>query len=212
MANGESPSGGHTVNAGVLLTGETSGRVAVICLIAAFALQVTSALIYAAAGVSTDLRFDAATLLATSAGRAGLFHWASVADLFGYLLVAPMVAYLYHRFRDDPHMALYTAAGFAFILIGALASATMLAAGPTLLRAYASAAGPERAAVATAFKTVFQVVAAGLWQTLEGLPGGVWLFGVGLNLYRDGSRALSALPFAFATLFFALAVARLVTF
>lgn len=40
----------------------------------------------------------------------------------------------------------------------------------------------------------------------------MWLLGAGMNLYRGGSRALSILPFAVARLFFALAVARLLTF
>lgn len=46
----------------------------------------------------------------------------------------------------------------------------------------------------------------GRWSLAEvgGLPGGMWLLGVAMNLYRGGSRALSALPFAVATLYFAL--------
>lgn len=199
-------------DAGVKKPGGTSGRVAVVCVIAAVALQGMSGLLLSAAGISADIRFDPTTLVANGASSAEYFHWASVVDLFGYLLVAPLVVYLYHRFREDPRMVLYTAAGFAYIFAGAFGAIIFLSAGPALLRAYSSAAGPERSVIATTFTTMYQVVVPGLWHTLEALPGGVWLLGVGMNLWRGSKRALAVLPFAFAVLFLALAVYRLVTF
>lgn len=205
-------SGGAMAGARGIKSRGPSGRVAVICVIAAIALQGLSGLLFSIGGFSTDLHFDASALLASGASNVELFHWASIADLFGYLLAAPLVVYLYHRFRDDPRMVLYTAAGFAYILAGALGAMIFISSGPALLRAYATAAGPERVAIATAFTTMYQIVVAGLWQTLEALPGGVWLLGAGLNMYRSGRRALAVLPFAFAALFLSLAVARLVTF
>jgi hypothetical protein len=211
MADVGMSAGGNMAGASAIKSRGTSGRVAVICVIAAIALQGLSGLLFSIGGFSTDLYFDASALLASGASNVELFHWASIADLFGYLLATPLVVYLYHRFRDDPHIVLYTATGFAYILAGAFGAMIFVSSGPTLLRAYATAAGLERAAIATTFTTIYQVVVAGLWQTLEALLGGVWLLGAGLNLYRGGSRALAILPLAFAALFLALAVTWLVT-
>lgn len=187
-----------------------SGRAAVLSAIAALALQGMSGYLFVvAAGPSAQMSPDPAALLTGGASGATLLQWASVVDLFGYLLVAPLVVYLYLRFRDDPRMVLYTAAGFAYILVGALGAVIFLAAGPMLLRDYAPAGGAQQVAVTTTFTALYQIVVIGLWQTLESIAGGVWLLGSGINLYLARQRALSIAPFAFGGLFLVLAVIHL---
>lgn len=188
-----------------------SGRTALVSAVAGFVLMAVSGfLFFAAAGYSAQANQDPQALLAAG-GSPDIFRLASVVDLFGYLLVAPLVAYLYHRFRDDPRTVLYTAAGFAYILVGAIGAIIFLAAEPMLLRSYASASATvaQRAAITTTFTALYQIVVVGLWQTLEGLPAGVWLLGTGSNLYRGNRRALALVPFALGSLYLLLAAVRL---
>jgi hypothetical protein len=211
MSTVETAATEHT--GGVAEAGRTtglSGRMAVLYAVAGLVLQGVSAyLFYAVAGYSAAVNSDAVALLAAGGNSADLFRWANVADLFGYLLVAPLVVYSSRRFREDPRIALYTAGGFAYILVGALGAIIFLAAGPMLLRDYASASGAGRAAIATTFTTLYQIVVVGLWQTLEGIPGGVWLLGMGINLYRARSRAVALVPFALGGLYLVLAGVRM---
>ncbi len=187
-----------------------SGRVAVLSAIAGLALQGASGYLFVAAtGPSAQMSPDPVALLGGGASGASLLQWASVVDLFGYLLVAPLVMYLHHRFRDNPRMVLYTAAGFAYILVGALGAVIFLAAGPMFLRDYVSAGGTQQTAITTTFTALYQIVVKGLWQTLESIAGGVWLLGSGINLYRARHRALSIAPFAFGGLFLVLAAIHL---
>ena len=211
MPNGAHSPDGHAGGpAYAVRTGRLSGRLAVLCAIAGFVLRAVSGFLYfAAAGFSVEAASDPGALLAVGGNSADVFRWASVVDLFGYLLVAPLVAYLYQRFREDPRIVLYTAAGFAYILIGAMGAVLFLTAGPPLLRDYASASGVQRASIATTFTTLYQVVIVGFWQTLEGIPGGVWLLGIGVNLYRAKRRLLSLVPFAVGGVFLVLAAGRM---
>lgn len=196
--------------ASAMKTRALSGRMALLSAIAGFVLMgISGFLFFAAAGFSAQVNSDPVALLAVGGNSADVFRWASVVDLFGYLLVAPLVAYLHRRFLDDPRIVLYTSAGFTYILIGALGAIIFLNAGPTLLRDYASATDAQRAAIATTFATIYQVVVVGLWQTLEGIPGGVWLLGIGSSLYRAKRRALSLVPLALGCLYLILAASRL---
>lgn len=211
MSNVQQATGSPVSNgAGAVKTNAISGRTAALSAIVGFVLGTLSGfLFFAAEGFSNA---DPKTLLVAGGNSADIFRWASLVDLFGYLVMAPLVVYLYYRFRDDPQIVLYTAAGFAFILIGAIGATIFLKAGPMLLRDYASATGAQRASITTTFTTLYQVVVVGLWQTLEGIPGGVWLFGVGKNLYRDNHRVLSILAFAFGGLLLILAAIRILGF
>jgi uncharacterized protein DUF4386 len=185
---------------------------AIVSAVAGFVLMGLSGfLFFAAAGYSAQVNQDPQALLAAGGSSPDIFRWASVVDLFGYLLVAPLVAYLYQRFRDDPRTILYTAAGFAYILVGAIGAIIFLTAEPMLLRNYASASATEaqRMAITTTFTALYQIVVVGLWQTLEGIPAGVWLLGTGSNLYRGNRRALALVSFTLGSLYLLLATVRL---
>lgn len=213
MSNSEHATGSQSGDsASVPRKNTLSGRTAVVSAIAGFVLMAVSGfLFFAAAGYSAKANQDPQALLAAGGSSPDIFRWASVVDLFGYLLVAPLVAYLYHRFRDEPRTVLYTAAGFAYILVGAIGAIIFLAAEPMLLRNYASASATvaQRAAIATTFTALYQIVVVGLWQTLECIPAGVWLLGTGSNLYRGNRRALALVPFALGSLYLLLAAVRL---
>jgi hypothetical protein len=49
----------------------------------------------------------------------------------------------------------------------------------------------------------------GLWQTLEGLLGCVWLLGIGGHLFRAGQRVRGVVALSLGDLLLLLAVARL---
>lgn len=187
-----------------------SGRFAVLSAVAGLVLMGLSGyLFFAAAGVSAQVDSDARALLAAGGNGAGVVQWASVIDLFGYLLVAPLVAYTAQHFRDDPRDTLFTACGFAYVFAGALGACVFLAAGPQLMREYASATGAQRDSITTTFVTLYQLVVVGLWQILEAIPGGVWLVGIGLNLYRVRRRAAAVAPVALGSVLLLIAALRI---
>ncbi len=187
-----------------------SGRIATVMGILGFVFMAGSGfLFFAAAGFSEQVNSDPGALVAVGGSGAVLVRWASLVDMFGYLLLAPLALYLHHRFRDDPYINLYTAAGLAYILVGAIGAIIFATAGPLLMGAYTSGTAAQRASIVTTFSTFYQIVVIGLWQTLEGIPGAVWLLGVGTILYRDKRRVLSLVPLALGVLFLLIAVGRL---
>lgn len=172
--------------------GVLSGRAAAATAIAGLLLMGASgALLLTASGFSWERWTDPRTAVATGAAGADLVRWAGNVDMFGYLLLAPLAFYFRRRFRDDPLIDLYTAAGLAYMLIGAIGAAILASAAPQLIRAYDAASSTEREAIIAIFATVSTVVQRGLWQTLEGIPAAVWALGVARLLYRSGQRRLA---------------------
>jgi hypothetical protein len=151
-----------------------SGRIASLSVIIGFVFMAGSGvLFFAAAGFSEQRNSDPAALVAMGGTGADFIRWACLVDMFGYLLLAPLALYLHRRFHDDPYIDLYTAAGFAYILVGAIGAVIFATAGPTLMRDYISATEVQRASIVTTFSFLYQIVVMGFWQTLEGIPGAV---------------------------------------
>jgi hypothetical protein len=168
-----------------------TGRVATATAIAGLLLMGTSGfLMFAAGNFSADIVNDPRALVERGSAAAELMRWACVADLIGYLLMAPLALYFFGRFRGDQFIALYTFAGLAYVLIGAAGAVILGAAAPPLMRAYPSALAAEQEAIRTNFSTLHHIVLRGLWQTLELIPAAVWLLGVGRTLYRSSARTL----------------------
>lgn len=120
-----------------------------------------------------------------------------VLDLFGfYLLLAPIVL-ASHRFLAPrtPWAGALTAAGLAYVLIGAMGASILTAAWPSILAAHAVAAPAEALLLRSNFMLLTQLVYDGLWNTLEVLLAGVWWSGLGLALWRQNRT------FAVVTLF-----------
>jgi len=172
-------------------------------------MVVSGLLFFATGGVSAQGTPDTQAMLATGVSGADLVQWASYVDLFGYLLLAPLVLYLRQRFRDDPLSDLYAVAGLSYILVGALGAIILASAGPMLIREYASADVAQRVSIATTFSSLNQIVSVGFWQTLEGIPGGVWLIGIGASFFQAKRRVLSLVPFLLGGFLLILAIARI---
>lgn len=157
--------------------------------------------VLAVAAVDFDLATfaDPRALLSVGARGATLWRAAMLLALFGYyLLVAPMFGLLgrHWRVRGDAGRAL-GAAGYAYVLAGAIGAAVLAAALPPVINAYA-AEPAQRAMVATVFDTVSNVVYVGLWQTLGALLAGIAWTGFGLMLRTD-RPALAALTLTLGT-------------
>ena len=174
-------------------------------------MVVSGFLMFAAAGFKVDAVSDPRGMVARGSAAAELIRWASVVDLIGYLLLAPLVVYFHERFKGDRFIALYSFAGLIYILIGASGAVILGTAGPPLMRAYQSASESQREAIASDFVILYLIVVRGLWQTLEGIPVAVWLLGVGHRFLRSNARTLGLLLLALGTLFALITVGRLLS-
>lgn len=168
-------------------------------------------LIFAAAGFRADVADAPGQLVARGSTAADMIRWASLADLIGYLLLAPLALYFLERFKGDRFIAFFTFAGLAYVLIGATGAVILGTAGPPLMRAYQSALESRREAIASDFVVVYLIVTRGLWQTLEGIPAAVWLLGVGGSFLRSKARRLGLLLVALGTLLALVTVSRLLS-
>jgi len=188
---------------------EPSNRVALLLAILGFMFMAGSgALFYAAAGFSEKVNSDPGVLVAAGKAAADLIRWASLIDLVGYLLLAPLVLNLHTRFRSDPHIDLYTASGLGYIVFGAIGAIAFATAGPLLMRDYVTATEIQRTAIVTVFSVLYFVVVIGLWQTLECIPGAIWLLGIASILFHAKRRLLALIPLVLGILYALIAAAR----
>ena len=187
-----------------------SKGVAVVTASVGVACMVVSGLLFFATGaVSSAGAPDSRAMISSGMRGASLVEWACFIDMFGYLLLAVLVLYLRQRFHDVGLIDLYSVAGLASVLIGALGAAMFATAGPALIREYAAASASQRYALTTTLSTLNQIVSIGLWQILEGIPAGVWLVGIGTSLYHTGRRRLSLCAFVLGGLLLLLAATRI---
>jgi hypothetical protein len=188
-----------------------TGRLAAATAIAGMALMGTSGfLMFAAGNFRADVVSDPQALVSQGSAAAELMRWACVADLIGYLFMAPLALYFFGRFGGDL-IALYTFAGLAYVLIGAAGAVILGTAAPPLMHAYPSAQAAQQEAIRTDFSTVHHIVLRGLWQTLELIPAAVWLSGVGHSSYRSGGRRLGIVLLVVGALAAVGAAARLLS-
>lgn len=127
-------------------------------------------------------------------GVAQLLRWGALLDMVSYFPMAVVVVYFHYRLRaHNPELvALLTACGLAYVLIGSIAGVLLAAAGPPLIAGYAtsSAAGQEAARVT--LEALGNAALVGLWGTLELIFSGLWFLGVGW-LLRNGWRRFAVL-------------------
>lgn len=166
-------------------------RLAVYSVWLAIVLAVPSSVaLFAAFGWNIEAAIfgDPAVILGRGADAAVLLRWAAILDmLFSYLLLVPLALYLHRRLRPlRPWLAdLGTVAGFAYIFVGAAGAAVLATVGSSLVEAHATAAPADRAAIATAFEALRNIVFFALWQMLDAITAGTWVFCVGWLLLGD---------------------------
>jgi hypothetical protein len=168
-------------------------RLAGASALAGAALMLASiGLSVAAAGAGlTSARELYYSVLGGGSGRGYLLHLSMVADMLGYyLLLAPVALFLQRWLRPQaPSLALLcTVAALAYILAGALGAAILSAALPPLVDSYVHATAQQRPVLETVYRTLVDVVYGGIWNTLEMIPFGTWLIGIGMLLREHEPR------------------------
>jgi hypothetical protein len=120
-------------------------------------------------------------------GVAQLLRWGALLDMVSYLPFAVLVVYFHYRLRaGNPELvALLTACGLAYVLIGSIAGVLLAAVGPPLIAGYATASAAGREAARVALEAVGNATLVGLWGTLELIFIGSWFIGVGWLLRRE---------------------------
>jgi hypothetical protein len=123
-------------------------------------------------------------------GAARLVRWGALLDMASYLPLAPLVLYLHARLLDRGPLLvpLLTVSGLAYVLIGGIGGALLASAGPPLIDGYLSASDAGREAARITLETLGHAVLVGLFGTLELIPFGVWMLGVGWLLRLDWPR------------------------
>lgn len=107
-------------------------------------------------------------------------------DVGAYVLLVPLIAYMWTRFGETypERSRMYAAGGLAYSLVGATGAVVLAAAWPPLMRAYAAGAGAERETVRAVFEAITEVVYRGMWNVIGAAGLGVWLLGYGTLLRR----------------------------
>ena len=147
-------------------------------------------------GAATNYRLgalsDPGSLINIGTGRANLFRWGMVFDVFGYyVLLAPLALVLWNWLRPAGLLlvTLYTLCGLGYILVGAIGAIVLAAVEPPIIVQYAQASGAQREVLQSIFASFLNAVYLGLWNPLEALFAGIWWIGTGW-LLRHKRRAL----------------------
>jgi hypothetical protein len=178
---------------------ETLARVAGVAALAAAVAQVGDFVVIIAVGGEglSQVFTDPLSLLRAGPRAAVALHWSALLSMLGYeLLLAPLALHLRAQLRpassDNTGMVdLYTVCGLAYIVIAAMGAAMMAVVHPYLMGAYAGASPPRREAIEVTLLAFHNAIAYGLWNSLQTIPAGVWLLGMGSLLVRQ-QRALGA--------------------
>ena len=123
-------------------------------------------------------------------GVAQLLRWGALLDMVSYLPFAVLVVYFHYglRARNQELVALLSACGLAYVLIGSIAGALLASAGPPLVAGYASASVEGREAGRVALEALGNASLVGLWGTLELIFLGFWFLGIGSLLRSEWRR------------------------
>ena len=184
-------------------------RLAIVFAVLAVVLELASLVFYsAAAGFSASLSVPPIVLLA-SPSSARLIEWGSIVDMFGYLCIAPVVLYLRERHAGARFINLYAVAGIGLVVIGSIGAVVMATAAPYLIDQYHVASSGARQNIELVFTALYRAVVVGIWQTLETIPGAVWLIGTAIAIRRDAPRVVFFVMLLFGLANAGIAVYRL---
>jgi hypothetical protein len=166
-------------------------RVAIVFAVLAVVLEVGSLVFYsAAAGFSTSLTVPPTVLLSSHPNAGPLIEWGSIIDMFGYLCIAPVVLYLRERHAGARLINLYAVAGICLVVIGSIGAVVMATAAPYLIDQYHVASSGGKQSIDLVFTALYRAVVVGMWQTLETIPGAVWLIGTAIAIRGKASWAV----------------------
>ena len=100
-----------------------------------------SILLPAAYGFDLQALAHPGSIVDKGQGIAQLLRWGALLDMASYLPMAVVVVYFHYRLRErKPELvALLTACGLAYVLIGSIAGVLMATVGPPLISGYATA-------------------------------------------------------------------------
>ena len=131
---------------------------------------------------------DPQTVLGTGPDGAILWRWSMLLDVFySYILLVPLALYGHRRLRPRrPWLADVGLTGaLLYVGFGGASAAILAIAGSSLIEAYAAAAPPDQGAIETSFRLLRDAFYFGIWQTLDAITAGTWLFTSGLLLLAD---------------------------
>jgi hypothetical protein len=134
-------------------------------------------------------------MLQVGASGASLLRWGLILDMLGYylpLLPAALFLQAWCGPKSRAWVRFYTSCGLGYILIGATGAALLAAALPVLIGAYGQASADQRAVLETVFRTIWNMVYAGMWNIVGEFLAGIWLVGIGL-LLRGERRIFSVI-------------------
>jgi hypothetical protein len=165
-------------------------RLAIIGVALAILIAIVQigAVLVAFGGDFEAIVFRPEAILGRGADAALLWRWVMLADMFGsYLLLVPLALFLHRRLRDRrPWLAdLGLTGALAYIVVGGAAAAILATAGSPLIEAYAAAAPADRLAIAASFGLLRDALYFGVWQTLDPITAGTWIFSVGWLLLGE---------------------------
>jgi len=172
---------------------QTLRRVALAGVLLAVVLGgASTALIFASVGDFEAFTFGHVdTILRAGPQAAPLWRWAMLTDmLFSYLLLAPLALYGHRLLRErKPWLAdLGLFGALAYITLGAASAASLAIAGSSLIESYGAASPEQQVAIVTSFTLLRDVFYYAIWQTVDAITLGTWLFASGWLLLSDRPR------------------------
>lgn len=130
-----------------------------------------------------------ASIVGQGQRAADLLRWGGLLDMASYLPFAVLVLHLHRRLQAHGELAaVLTTGGLAYVLIGGIGGALLAAGGPPLIEGFATAGEMGREAARVGLDTLGRMVFVGLFGTLELIPLGIWMAGIGWAQRRQSPR------------------------
>lgn len=169
----------------------TAPRLVCGATVLSIVLVVSATVVLAAAyGFDPSALAHPGSIVGKGQATADLLRLGALLDMASYLPLVVLVLYLHDRLRSrgGDLVAVLTTGGLAYVLIGATGGALLAGGGPPLIEGYATATVVGREAAGVALDMLGGAVLVGLFGTLELVPFGIWVIGIGWLLRREWPR------------------------